>query len=668
MNAPRDGLERRASDVLDLSAYAAPPRPKRRFFSRPGLGAHADPVVTRRVRERVDSAAEPGLRRLVADAPPLRGTPGAGLGLGIGVADLLADPPDPDLFAPGEIGALADPALLLEMRLLPWQRIAGEVVWISDALGNPDALAESARAHGLLPGEAIFARVDTEGFEDAFSACYGERLARRAERWVPARESVRSLGSIRGRLALLAALAGLAALLSGEAGAVAIFLLVFVVNTLTGCLRLAAFLAALSPRSPDPRAHRLVLDNSDEPEWPMISILVPLYREADMVPRLMASLDRIDYPRDALEVLLVVEGPDRATREALEAMRLPDWARVVPVPEGAPRTKPRALNYALNFCRGEVIGILDAEDRPEPGQLLAVAGALRVMPERVACVQCQLSYFNARENWITRCFSLEYAIWFDVLLRGFERLGLPVPLGGTSVYFRREALEDVGGWDAHNVTEDADLGMRLFRRGYRVRVLTARTDEEANCRPLPWIRQRSRWLKGYLLTWLCHIRQPVTLWEEMGPRGFLGFNVLFLGAACSYLAMPLFWISVIGWLLTGTTPWDRYLPDWAFWPLAASLAGGQGLMLSAAALAMWRKGALDLLLWVPSLPLYWTLGALAAWKAVIELFLAPYYWDKTRHGVSRMLAPRPSRRRPPRLRSAGNAPCPEARFGAWNGR
>ncbi|MEL6574758.1 MAG: glycosyltransferase family 2 protein [Pseudomonadota bacterium] len=656
MNAPRDGAAHDSGtpvgrEVLDLSAFARGTGERRSFFGRRGISA-------------ADGASRPERQVVPAKRAPLPAPwPEAGeRGIGLGVADLELDPPDPDLFAPGAVGALADPTLLLELRILPWQQLAGQVVWVSDALENLEGLAKTAQAHGLAPGEALFAQVSTAAFEEAFAEQYGDRLARRAEKRVRPAESVRGLGTLRGRAALLALMTVVCMLLSGEAGAVAAFSVVFVVNTLTGLLRLAAFTAALPGNAVDAKARRLLLDNADAMDWPVISILVPLYREAEMVPRLLASLERLDYPRHCLEVCLIVEERDFPTQEAIDAMRLPRWARMIVVPDGAPRTKPRALNYALGFCRGRIVGILDAEDRPEPGQLKAVASALRTLPRRIACVQCQLSYFNARENWITRCFQLEYSIWFDVLLRGFERLGLPVPLGGTSVYFRRGALEAVGGWDAHNVTEDADLGMRLFRRGWRVRVLSVRTEEEANCRPLPWIRQRSRWLKGYLLTWLSHIRRPVALWREMGPRGFLGFNVLFLGAACSYLAMPLFWISVIGWLLTGTTPWDSFVPDWAFWPLAVSLAGGQALMLAAAGLAMWRKRALDLMLWVPTLPFYWTLGALAAWKAVLELFVAPYYWDKTRHGVSRMLQPLDRRHRR-RLHRAGNAPYPEARFG-----
>ncbi|MEM6423171.1 MAG: glycosyltransferase family 2 protein, partial [Pseudomonadota bacterium] len=223
--------------------------------------------------------------------------------------------------------------------------------------------------------------------------------------------------------------------------------------------------------------------------------------------------------------------------------------------------------------------------------------------------------------------------------------------------FRREALVDCGGWDAHNVTEDADLGMRLHRMGWRTHLIASLTEEEANARLLPWVRQRSRWLKGYLLTWLSHVRRPLALWRELGTRGFVGFQILFLGGAASYLAMPLFWLSVIGWALTGEGIWDRWLPTPWLWPLYVSLALGQAVMLACAAIAMNRRRARDLLLWVPVLPLYWTLGALAAWKAVAELFIAPTYWDKTRHGVSRL--PRVlTGESPPRVLAPSATPVP----------
>ena len=171
------------------------------------------------------------------------------------------------------------------------------------------------------------------------------------------------------------------------------------------------------------------------------------------------------------------------------------------MPADALKTKPRAMNYALPFCRGDIVGVYDAEDRPDPGQIRAVVQHLQAAPPEVACVQGYLDFYNSADNWLSRCFTLEYAIWFRVVLLGVQRLGLPIPLGGTSVFFRRGVLEQIGAWDAHNVTEDADLGMRLARFGYRCEMIASTTWEEANCRVGPWIRQRSRWLKGYALTW-----------------------------------------------------------------------------------------------------------------------------------------------------------------------
>ncbi|HUF87188.1 MAG TPA: glycosyltransferase family 2 protein, partial [Thermohalobaculum sp.] len=456
-------------------------------------------------------------------------------------------------------------------------------------------------------------------------------------------ESVRGLGRARLGAALAVGLAVWLLVAGGTAGLVLALGVLLVLNAATTLLRLLALVAGLR-RPPAPGTAPAMaagtaagaVDLATRRPLPVMTLMVPLYREASMVGEIVRAIDALDYPRELLDVKLLLEDGDTETRAAVAALALPGWITPVIVPEGAPRTKPRAMNFALDFAEGDIVGILDAEDRPDADQLRRVAEALGAAPPEVACVQCQLAYYNATENWITRCFQLEYAIWFDVLLRGFQRLGLPIPLGGTSVYFRRAALERLGGWDAHNVTEDADLGMRLARRGLRCTVLDSVTREEANCRVAPWIRQRSRWLKGYLLTWLSHMRAPGKLLRELGVAGFLAFNVLFLGGAATYLAMPLFWIALIGGLATGQPLWGGALPGWAIWPLALSLAGGQAVMLGCAALAMVRRGSPGLLIWVPTLPLYWTLGALAAWKAVIEMVWAPYYWDKTRHGISRV--------------------------------
>ncbi|MFL5239063.1 MAG: glycosyltransferase [Rhizomicrobium sp.] len=233
---------------------------------------------------------------------------------------------------------------------------------------------------------------------------------------------------------------------------------------------------------------------------PLYTVLIPLYREANMLPQLGAALRSLNYPRRLLDVKLVVEEDDDETIVAANKAAADGLFEVIEVPPGEPRTKPRACNYALQFARGEFLVIFDAEDQPEPDQLLKAVTAFRRLPEEVACLQARLNFFNARECWITRMFALDYALWFDFLLPGLDKLGIPMPLGGTSNHFRVEALRAINAWDPFNVTEDADLGIRLSRLGMRVKTLDSTTYEEATNGVGNWLRQRTRWLKGYMQT------------------------------------------------------------------------------------------------------------------------------------------------------------------------
>ncbi len=550
---------------------------------------------------------------------------------GLGFVDLAFDPPEAGLADP------ADLEIYLSHRLIPWRRLGTLTTY---AIADPSLASEGLGKLGNGGGMAFFVVATTAQIDQAILNACGPRLAEAASTRTPEDQSVRSLGWLRLVVAL-----GLAAVAVGILAWGSLLLPIFAVPLLlltvaTTALRLAALYNSGTQELDRPKRYDGTVPLADKRPPPTISILVPLYREAEMIDEIISSLRRLDYPRELLDVKLLLEADDEMTREALDAARLPAWISVLVVPDGAPRTKPRAMNVALDFCDGEVIGILDAEDRPASEQLRDVAEMLRNAPPDVACVQCQLSYYNAHENWITRCFQIEYSIWFDVLLRGFQRLGLPIPLGGTSVYFRRSSLRDLGAWDAHNVTEDADLGMRLARRGMRCAVVKSTTLEEANCRVGPWIRQRSRWLKGYLVTWMNHMRAPRRLWRELGPKGFVGLNLLFLGGAVSYLAMPLFWLALFHTMVTGQSLFGDAFDETTLTVFAVLLAAGQAVMVACAAVAMLRRRSIGLLAWVPSLPLYWTLGAVAAWKAVIELIAAPYYWDKTRHGVSRFLRTR----------------------------
>jgi cellulose synthase/poly-beta-1,6-N-acetylglucosamine synthase-like glycosyltransferase len=563
-------------------------------------------------------------------------------------ADLGVEPLDP---------AIGDPKLLavcLEHGMAPWRREGSRLRFVA---GDVVQARRGLRLLGIAEQPDTLAICDAETIAQALAAAHPDPVAQRAADRAPEMMSVRRRDRPMRRAGLALACL-LAALLWfwPMAGLAALFAAALLMNALNAVLRVAALDRALRAR-PDPRAEvpegALSLTKRLKPR--KFTILVPLYHEADAAPVILDALTRLDWPPELLDVKLITEADDQTTRDTLRALNPPPYCQILTAPPGGPRTKPKALNFALDFAEGDVIGVYDAEDRPEPDQLRRVDAILRDAPPEVACVQARLSYYNVHDSWLTRCFTIEYAIWFDVLLGGYRDLGLPLPLGGTSVFFRREALMRLGGWDAHNVTEDADLGMRLARMGYRCEVTGSTTYEEASSRPVQWIRQRSRWLKGYLATWLTHMRRPARLWREMGPRGFLGFQAIFLGAFAAYLGMPLFW-AVWGLSLAGFAPaFAAQIPDALLWSVAAVQLIGWAAMLVAAFAATERRGARQLWPWIPTLLVYWPMGAVAAWIAVAELILAPTLWRKTRHG----LGPGPAAARAEavdRLSSAAPAP------------
>jgi cellulose synthase/poly-beta-1,6-N-acetylglucosamine synthase-like glycosyltransferase len=305
--------------------------------------------------------------------------------------------------------------------------------------------------------------------------------------------------------------------------------------------------------------------------------------------------------------------------------------RVIVVPDGPLKTKPRALNFGLDLCRGSIIGVYDAEDAPEPGQIHKVVEGFHQRGANVACLQGVLDFYNPHTNWLSRCFTMEYAAWFRIILPGLQKLGLAIPLGGTTLFFRRAALEELGGWDAHNVTEDADLGMRLARYGYTAEILDTVTEEEANCRALPWVRQRSRWLKGYMMTWAVHMRDPMLLYRQLGPRKFYGFQVLFLCTLSQFMLAPVLWSF---WLvpLGVPHPLAAALPPLAMLGLIGLYLLTEVINITLNIMGLRRTNHKMSLLWVPTLHFYFPLGALASYKAAWEMVAKPFYWDKTSHG------------------------------------
>jgi len=365
---------------------------------------------------------------------------------------------------------------------------------------------------------------------------------------------------------------------------------------------------------------------------PIYTILIPAYREPEVVGALLDAVHSLEYPIHKLDVKLLVEQDDPETLEAALAARPGPHVEIVRIPPVGPRTKPKALVVGLARARGQYVTVFDAEDQPEPLQLRRAIVAFRRNRD-VDCLQAKLSYRNATQNLITRWFTAEYAMWFEQFLPGLSRLGVPLPLGGTSNHFRRRALRDAGSWDPFNVTEDADLGIRLSRTGRRVAVLDSTTYEEANSDFVNWAKQRSRWYKGYLQTWLIHMRQPRRLWRELGPRGFIGFNLFVGGTPLVAILNPLFWSMTALWFLARPEVIQTLFPAWLYYAGLACLVAGNLAFLYGSMLSARSTGRPDVVLAAALSPIYWVMMSIAAVKAGIQLISAPSFWEKTTHGL-----------------------------------
>jgi cellulose synthase/poly-beta-1,6-N-acetylglucosamine synthase-like glycosyltransferase len=365
---------------------------------------------------------------------------------------------------------------------------------------------------------------------------------------------------------------------------------------------------------------------------PVYSVLVALYQEKDMLAQLVGRLDRLNWPRSKLDIKLICEARDSETIEALEAMNLRPEYEIVRVPDMQPRTKPKALNYGLVAARGDYLVIYDAEDRPHADQLLEAFQHFQSAPDNVVCLQAPLIISNIREGWLPALFALEYAGLFRRILPLLGAVHLPMPLGGTSNHFRVDVLRAVGAWDPFNVTEDADLGHRLYRLGYRSEMLSRQTLEDAPTEMGVWLGQRGRWFKGWMQTWLVLMRAPRRLTGEFGVAATVSFHVIITGMLVSALAHPLIiaFLSVSAWNLVysvHTTAFEQGL----FVLDGINTFGSYVLFVTLGLKAMTRDERRRLgskWRWVP---VYWLMMSYAAWRAAIELHTNPFFWKKTPH-------------------------------------
>lgn len=461
------------------------------------------------------------------------------------------------------------------------------------------------------------------------SSSWDPQSASYAKRWGPGCAAIRWTWPQRVNVALV--LGGMVlALMVHPVGTLAALGSLAAVGFLLGLLpRLAATLTSLVA---DPTLEVAPAVGDDLPHY---TILVPLYHEADVIPGLVAALLRLEYPIDRLDIHLLLEPDDHQTAAAIAALPggLPGHLRITTTPPGGPRTKPRACNAAFaRLAPGtDLLVIFDAEDRPEPDQLRKAVAAYRQLPADVVCLQCRLGHYNARQSLVAGWSAVEYLSWFRYHLPGLQRLGAPIPLGGTSNHFRVSALQELGGWDPFNVTEDCDLGMRIARRGWRTALLASTTWEEAVVTPGAWVHQRSRWVKGYLQTWLVHTRSGAG--GSLGPWRLAWMTATVGGSVLMHLVNPLAWLVMLAWLMLGwslvdvTSVWSQVCLG-----ITAFLVAANALFVAAYVQACVAAGRRDLLAAAVTMPVTWLLHSVAAWRAVYDFVVRPFHWAKTTHG------------------------------------
>ncbi|MBX4264069.1 glycosyltransferase [Clostridium estertheticum] len=388
------------------------------------------------------------------------------------------------------------------------------------------------------------------------------------------------------------------------------------------------------------------VESLDERKLPVYTILVPMYKESRVILALLESLELLDYPKHKLDIRLLVEEDDVEAQELLESQHLKYYYTIIVVPHALPKTKPKACNYGLINARGEYTVIYDAEDRPDLDQLKKVYLAFARSPESCCCIQGKLNYYNSNQNMLTRWFTQEYSMWFDLLLPGLMKLNIPIPLGGTSNHFKTEILKSLNAWDPYNVTEDADLGIRLYASGYTTGIVNSRTWEEANSRIGNWIRQRSRWIKGYMQTWLVHMRFPLRLWRQVGTRGMIGLQVITLATPILPLINPFLWLMLILWFTTHYHFIPMLFPGLIYYMAAIELIIGNFIFVFSNIVGVFwviddlqEKGnyalSFKLVKYALLTPIYWALMSIAAYKAVWQLITNPFYWEKTDHGLTK---------------------------------
>ena len=355
---------------------------------------------------------------------------------------------------------------------------------------------------------------------------------------------------------------------------------------------------------------------------PKYTILVPMFKEnQSTVRQSINAINEIEYPKDLLDVKLVLEEDDLITREVIDKMQLPDWIIPVFVPYFEPRTKPKACNVASLFATGEYLVIFDAEDIPDKFQLLKAVYEFN-KDKDLQILQGCLRFYNHRKNLLTQCFNIEYSVWFKNILRMLSFFNITIPLGGTSNHIRFSCLEKCGFWDGYNVTEDLELSIIANEKNIKIGHLDSDTKEWCVLNVGSFIKQRTRWLKGYLLTYLTHFNSFLRT-KNIKKMFFFHLVVGFSGLSFLLFPFNIFYLLKFNndfllylWFCCNVVYYFSYIF------LYFSLLRNIDILLT-------KKMVISFIIY----PVYFILHILSAWKAFFEIFYKPFYWAKTKHNV-----------------------------------
>jgi cellulose synthase/poly-beta-1,6-N-acetylglucosamine synthase-like glycosyltransferase len=372
-------------------------------------------------------------------------------------------------------------------------------------------------------------------------------------------------------------------------------------------------------------------------DLPVYTIIIPLYQEADVIPQIMKAMSSIDYPTDKLDVIITLEAYDHETKEAIDAAHPPAYFRTLILPDVVPKTKPKALNVAFLEAKGEFLVIYDAEIVPDGDQLKKAYLAFRRHRD-IACLQTYLDHYNANQNWLTRLFNAEFSFHYDLFLPGLQHKDYALPLSGHSTHFRSNVLAKVGAWDPYNLTEDCDIGIRLFRKGYRTDIIDSHSTEEATSTVGAWIAQRSRWMKGFIQTSIVHLRHPIRLKKELGSwTKFAIFLIVVPGSVLMNILNLFYWALLGMWVFTRSAEIQALFPGPVLYVSIFCFAVGNFLFMYLNLLGLYRRQRYGLVKYGLLFFFYWLMLGYAAVRACVHLIAKPYQWEKTKHGKHLLL-------------------------------